>query len=165
MTNAVKEASDLIVDGLNITERVAEIEDRGFTVIPNFITPDEVARIRHAFDTEVRITVARGLGVSGRTWRAHNLLAKTRAVDYLFLDSRVRALVEGVLGKYTQICGPRRSSYSPYREKLRVNCQRNSSACSATTVGLGVDGRHPLDVLKDGVVINPTAKPASQHRN
>ena len=103
MAETVEVAGDVVVDGLNITERLAEIEDQGYTIIPDFITPDEIARIRHAFDTEVRITVARGLGVSGRTWRAHNLLAKTRAVDYLFLDSRVRALVEGVLGKYTQI--------------------------------------------------------------
>ena len=35
--------------------------------------------------------------------RAHNLLAKTRAVDYLFLDARLRALVEGVLGERTQV--------------------------------------------------------------
>ena len=104
MAEADKGAGDIIVvGGLNITERLAEIEDRGFTIVPDFITPDEIARIRHAFNTEVRITVARGLGVSGKTWRAHNLLAKTRAVDYLFLDARVRALVEGVLGKYTQI--------------------------------------------------------------
>lgn len=40
---------------------------------------------------------------TGLTFRAHNLLAKTRAVDYLFLDQRVRALVEGILGPQTQV--------------------------------------------------------------
>ena len=103
-TRSRKETKDLIVDGLNITERVAEIEEQGFTIVENFITPEEVARIRHAFDTEVHITEMCAIGTrTGRTWRAHNLLAKTRAVDYLFLDPRIRALVEGVLGKYTQI--------------------------------------------------------------
>ncbi|MYF29444.1 MAG: hypothetical protein F4029_15475 [Gammaproteobacteria bacterium] len=104
MTEAVEMAEDLIVDGLNITERVGEIEERGFTLVEDFITPEEVARIRHAFDTEVHITEMRAIGTkTGKTWRAHNLLAKTRAVDYLFLDPRIRALVEGVLGKYTQV--------------------------------------------------------------
>ena len=95
---------DLVVGGLNITERVAQIEDQGYTIVPDFIGPEEVARIRHAFDTEVRITEMRAIGTkTGQTWRAHNLLAKTRAVDYLFLDPRIRALVEGVLGRNTQI--------------------------------------------------------------
>ena len=97
-------AEDLIVDGVNVTERVAQIEDQGFTIIPDFITAEEVARIRHAFDTEVHVTEMRAIGTdTGKTLRAHNLLAKTRAVDYLFLDARVRALVEGVLGQRTQI--------------------------------------------------------------
>ncbi|MCY3841245.1 MAG: phytanoyl-CoA dioxygenase family protein, partial [Gammaproteobacteria bacterium] len=104
MTEAAEMVEDLVVDGLNITERVAEIEDRGFTLVEDFITAEEVARIRHVFDTEVHITEMRAIGTkTGKTWRAHNLLAKTRAVDYLFLDPRIRALVEGVLGKYTQI--------------------------------------------------------------
>ena len=246
---------------------------------PDFITPDEVARIRHAFNTEVRITVARGLGVSGKTWRAHNLLAKTRAVDYLFLDARIRALVEGLLGKYTQINvttlfnvlpGERRqilhqddglwpiprphphflcnalialddfdlengaTHIVPYSHRWHDRPIDQDIETTQVTMrpgtllmwegglwhggganssqdrermgffmshivthlrpqeiqllavprdiavklpeklqrllgyhrfGLGVDGRHPLDVLKDGGVINPTAKPASEHRN
>ena len=73
-------------------------------MVPDFITPQEVARIRHAFDTEVPITSMAAIGTkTGLTFRAHNLLAKTRAVDYLFLDKRVRALVEGILGPQTQV--------------------------------------------------------------
>lgn len=97
-------SQDVVIEGLNITERVAEIEDRGYTVVADFIPPKEVATIRHAFDTHVPITEIRGIGTdTGKTFRAHNLLAKTRAVDYLFLDSRVRALVETVIGKYVQV--------------------------------------------------------------
>lgn len=93
-----------IVDGLNITARVAEIEERGFTIIEDFISGEEVARIRHAFDTDVRMTELRVLGTeTGKTLRAHNLLAKTRAVDYLFLDERIRSLIKGVLGPRVQI--------------------------------------------------------------
>ena len=103
-TAATAEAPADIVDGLDIAERVAQIEEQGYTIVPDFLPPAEVAAIRHAFDTEVPITEMRAIGTTtGKTWRAHNLLAKTRAVDHLFLDPRIRALVEGVLGKHTQV--------------------------------------------------------------
>ena len=93
-----------IIEGLNISERVDQILDQGYTIVEDFISSEEVEKIRHAFLTEVYITEMRAIGTqTGRTWRAHNLLAKTRAVDYLFLDKRIRALVEGVLGPRTQI--------------------------------------------------------------
>ena len=94
----------IVVGGLDITARVAEIEHQGYTIVEDFLPAQDVARIRHAFDTEVPITEMRAIGTkTGQTWRAHNLLAKTRAVDHLFLDARIRALVEGVLGKRTQV--------------------------------------------------------------
>lgn len=103
-TNSVDEADDLVVEGLNITERVTEIEKQGYTVMEDFISPEEVSRLRKAFETEVPITEMRAIGTdTGKTWRAHNLLAKTRAVDYLFLDARMRALIEGVLGPRVQV--------------------------------------------------------------
>ena len=102
MTTA--ETGPQVVEGVNVTERVAEIEAQGYTIIPDFIQPKEIAQIRHAFDTEVPITEMREIGTdTGKTLRAHNLLAKTRAVDYLFLDPRIRALIEGVLGPRVQI--------------------------------------------------------------
>ncbi len=98
------EKEPVVIDGLNIDERVAEIQDRGYTVIPDFISQEEVATIRHAFNTEVPMTEMRAIGVdTGNTMRAHNLLAKTRAVDYLFLDPRVRAMVDGVIGPRSQV--------------------------------------------------------------
>ena len=100
----VEQNEALVVDGLNITERVAQIEEQGYTIVPDFLGAEDVARIRRAFNTEVPITEMRAIGTkTGKTWRAHNLLAKTRAVDHLFLDRRIRALVEGVLGKHTQV--------------------------------------------------------------
>ncbi|HIG39365.1 MAG: phytanoyl-CoA dioxygenase family protein [bacterium] len=100
----ITETGDLVINDLNITSRVAEIEEQGYTVIPDFISQDEIARIRHAFMTEVPITEMRAIGTdTGRTLRAHNLLAKTRAVDYLFLDERLRGIVKGVIGKRVQV--------------------------------------------------------------
>ncbi|MCZ6888045.1 MAG: phytanoyl-CoA dioxygenase family protein [Gammaproteobacteria bacterium] len=102
--STMEENEEHIIEGLNIDQHVARIKDRGYTIVEDFITPEEVATIRHAFDTEVPMTEMRAIGVdTGKTMRAHNLLAKTRAVDYLFLDARLRALVESVLGGRTQI--------------------------------------------------------------
>lgn len=93
-----------LIDGLNITELIEQIEGVGYIVVPDFISTQEVERLRHAFDTEVPITEMRAIGTNtGKTFRAHNLLAKTRAVDYLFLDKRIRALIEGILGPLTQV--------------------------------------------------------------
>ncbi len=92
------------VNGVDVDAHVAEIEHRGYTVVPGFIDADEVERLRHAFRTEVPVTEMRAIGTdTGRTLRAHNLLAKTRAVDHLFLDARLRAIVAGVLGHRGQI--------------------------------------------------------------
>ncbi|MEE2782726.1 MAG: phytanoyl-CoA dioxygenase family protein [Pseudomonadota bacterium] len=98
------DTQDIIIEGLNVSAHVGEIQEQGYTVVDNFLTPEEVVRIRHAFNTEVPITEMRAIGTkTGKTWRAHNLLAKTRAVDHIYLDARLRAIVEGVIGQYTQI--------------------------------------------------------------
>lgn len=92
------------IDGLDIGKVVEEIRTQGYTVVDSFLTPDNVQTLRDAFNTEVPITVSRSLGTSsGRTWRAHNLLAKTRAADFVFLDPRLCAIVDGVIGKYNQL--------------------------------------------------------------
>jgi len=92
------------IDGLNIGQAVSEIHEQGYTVVEQFLTGDVIEPIREAFNTEVPITEMRFLGsTTGNTWRAHNLLAKTRAIDELLLDTRLRAIVEGVIGKFCQI--------------------------------------------------------------
>lgn len=100
----VQNQQEDIVDGLDVATHVATINEQGYTVVPDFISPEQVAAMRHAFDTEVPITEMRAIGTdTGQTLRAHNLLAKTRAVDYLFLDARIRALVERILGHRGQV--------------------------------------------------------------
>ncbi len=95
---------EIIIDDLNITNCVNEIQDRGFTVVENFVSPDVIDHIRKVFDTEVPITEMRAIGTkTGRTFRAHNLLGKTRNVDFMFLDKRLRAIVEGIIGPRTQV--------------------------------------------------------------
>ena len=93
-----------LINGVDVTAHIAEIRNQGYTVVPEFLPPDEIARLRHAFNSEVPITEMRAIGTdTGKTWRAHNLLAKTRAADNVFLDPVLRAIVEGIIGPYTQI--------------------------------------------------------------
>ncbi len=93
-----------VIEGLDIGAVVATIQDQGYAVVPDFLSGAEVETIRQAFNEEVPITEMRAIGTeTGRTWRAHNLLAKTRAADHVFLDPRLRAIVEGVIGRYNQV--------------------------------------------------------------
>ena len=104
MEDSSQATSPPIIEGLDVSVHVAECLEQGFSVIPNFINAAEIESIRFSFDSEVPMTEMRAIGTdTGKTLRAHNLLAKTRAVDYLFMDSRVRALVEGVLGPRVQV--------------------------------------------------------------
>jgi len=94
----------LVIDGLDIGQVVGRIREQGYVVVEDFLPATDVETMRQAFNTEVPITEMRGIGTdTGRTWRAHNLLAKTRSADHVFLDARLRAIVDGVIGKYNQI--------------------------------------------------------------
>ncbi|MFT7651998.1 MAG: ectoine hydroxylase-related dioxygenase (phytanoyl-CoA dioxygenase family) [Candidatus Azotimanducaceae bacterium] len=94
----------VVLEGLDIGHHVAEISRQGYSIVENFLDEGLLQQINAAFNTQVPITEMRAIGTdTGRTWRAHNLLAKTRAADDVFLDKRLRAIVDGVLGKYNQI--------------------------------------------------------------
>ena len=93
-----------IIDGLDIGAVVATIGEQGYAVVENFLPAQNIAAMRQAFNTDVPITQMRAIGTdSGQTWRSHNLLAKTRAADHVFLDARLRAIVAGVIGKHNQL--------------------------------------------------------------
>jgi ectoine hydroxylase-related dioxygenase (phytanoyl-CoA dioxygenase family) len=92
------------IEELDIGRIVALIREQGYAIVDNFLPANTISTLRHAFNTEVPITEMRAIGTdTGCTWRAHNLLAKTRAADKVFLDPRLRAIVDGVIGKYNQI--------------------------------------------------------------
>ena len=67
-------------------------------VIPSFLDQAQTAQIRHAFDTEVEI-LPLGSGTGDLVTRGHNLLAKTRACDFVYSDPRLVAIVESMLGE------------------------------------------------------------------
>ncbi len=94
----------VVINDLDIGVVVNTIREQGYAVVENFLTKDAIAGMRRAFNTEVPITEMRAIGTeTGRTWRAHNLLAKTRAADDVFLDPRLRGIVNGIIGRYNQI--------------------------------------------------------------
>lgn len=96
--------TDVVLNGLDIGGVVGKVREQGYALVEDFLADEVVASIRKAFNEEVPITEMRAIGTeTGRTWRAHNLLAKTRAADLVFLDARLRAIVDGVIGRYNQI--------------------------------------------------------------
>ena len=69
-------SSTRVVEGLAVSEHVAECLEQGFSVIPEFISAAEIDAIRSSFDTEVPMTEMRAIGTdTGKTLWAHNLLA------------------------------------------------------------------------------------------
>ena len=97
-----KQDNDLLDPRIN--PWLDELDDVGYITIPNFINADELAQIRHAFDTEVPVLpLPINEAGDGKTVRAHNLLAKTRAADFLFVHPLLRALVEGHIGDQVRI--------------------------------------------------------------
>ena len=71
--------TDVSKDGMNVGAVVADIHAQRYAVVDNFLGAVQVESIRTAFNTEVLITEMRAIGTAtGRTWRAHNLLAKIR---------------------------------------------------------------------------------------
>ena len=94
----------VVINDLDIGVVVNTIREQGYAVVENFLPKDAITGMRRAFNNEVPITEMRAIGTeTGRTWRAHNLLAKTRAADDVFLDPRLRGIVDGVIGRYNQI--------------------------------------------------------------
>ena len=94
----------MVIDSLDIGKVVSEIQKKGYCIVENFLASRQVEQIKTNFNEAVPITEMRAIGTeTGRTWRAHNLLGKTRAADEVFLDPRLRAVVDGVIGKYNQI--------------------------------------------------------------
>ena len=94
----------MVIDSLDIGKVVSEIQKKGYCIVEKFLASNQVEQIKTNFNEAVPITEMRAIGTeTGRTWRAHNLLGKTRAADEVFLDPRLRAVVDGVIGKYNQI--------------------------------------------------------------
>ncbi|MCE2462097.1 MAG: phytanoyl-CoA dioxygenase family protein [Pseudomonadales bacterium] len=75
---------------------LAEIDERGYAVIPDWIGPERVKRLGEDLRREVN-------PIDKTMVRAHNLLGKTRCVDDLVCDPRLLALAQGVLGDKIQV--------------------------------------------------------------
>ena len=90
------EQAGVILDGLDIGWVVEQIQENGYAVVEDFLETEAIASIRAEFNSDLPITELRGIGTdTGRSWRSHNLLGKTRVADSVFLDRRLRAIVEG----------------------------------------------------------------------
>ncbi|MCY4128479.1 MAG: phytanoyl-CoA dioxygenase family protein [Gammaproteobacteria bacterium] len=81
---------------------LSSISKNGYALIPNWLTEERVEKLGADLRREVN-PIRELMPPDFTTVRAHNLLAKTRCVDDLVCDSRLVALVQGVLGLHIQI--------------------------------------------------------------
>ena len=81
---------------------LAQIDERGYAVIPDWIGPERVKRLGEDLRREVN-PIRELMGSDKNMVRAHNLLGKTRCVDDLVCDPRLLALAQGVLGDKIQV--------------------------------------------------------------
>ena len=91
---------EVTVPGLS--QHLSQIDQQGYVVIPNWISKARVEKLGKDLRREVN-PIRELMAPEFKTVRAHNLLAKTRCVDDLVMDSRLLALIQGVLGEYFQI--------------------------------------------------------------
>jgi hypothetical protein len=87
--------------GIDTEALVAQLDGRGYIVVPGWIGAAEVGRQRLAMET-VRV-LRNGGDPNTLTVRAHNLLGKTRACDHLATDPRLLAIVKGHLRDELQV--------------------------------------------------------------
>ena len=85
-----------------LTGWLAEIDEQGYVMVPDWIRPERVERLAKDLRREVN-PIRELLGPDKTMVRAHNLLGKTRCVDDLVCDPRLLALAQGVLGYKIQV--------------------------------------------------------------
>ncbi len=87
-----------------VREAIAEIREHGYTVIPDFMTPEQLYSCTSALQAIEAETAFGQENFGGtRTKRASNLLGRTRAFDDTVTDERLLQIVEGVLGPAFQL--------------------------------------------------------------
>lgn len=98
--HAVVYEKEVHVPGLQ--QHLQTIEEQGYVVIPDWLTPERTQQALESLRTEID-PIRDHISKDRSTFRCHNLLAKSRAFDDLISDWRLLAIVQGVLGKYFQI--------------------------------------------------------------
>jgi ectoine hydroxylase-related dioxygenase (phytanoyl-CoA dioxygenase family) len=86
----------------SLSSWLADIEENGYTVIPNWLDSARVHKLGNDLHREV-MPISELMPPDNTTVRVHNLLAKTRCVDDLVCDERLLALVNGHLGPHVQV--------------------------------------------------------------
>ena len=105
-----------LTDGIELSEEdsslvkrlVADVATSGFAILPGFLSPERLKRIRKEMAPIFEMTGNRDAGKGGRykgiqTVHIHNLFAKTRAVDDIAIDPMLLMIIEGVLGPQFQM--------------------------------------------------------------
>lgn len=91
---------------VDIPEIAQQVNNKGYAVVSDFLDPRTLDKLRNDLEPIFDAVGSRQSKEFGQqTIHTHNLLAKTRAVDELLLDSRLLGIVEEILGPDFQVSG------------------------------------------------------------
>ncbi|XOV85817.1 MAG: phytanoyl-CoA dioxygenase family protein [Pseudomonadota bacterium] len=95
-------------DAKRVARAVFDVQQNGYAIIPDFLSPTRLARLRLEMEPIFEQTGTRDATGSGRytgqqTVHVHNLFAKTTAVDEIAIDPVLLLTIEGVLGSLFQL--------------------------------------------------------------
>lgn len=100
-------------DNQRLETAVSEVQQRGYSILHDFLSADHLQQIRHDMASIFGQTTSRKLpsspgrqrpGYAGvQTVHVHNLFAKTSAADTVAIDPLLLKIIEGVLGPLFQL--------------------------------------------------------------
>ena len=78
-------------------DHLAELDEQGYTVIPDFLTADCIARVRHGLAPHLSTHAGRNNFEGFKTERVYTLVARGKVFEEIVEDARVTALLDAVL--------------------------------------------------------------------
>lgn len=80
-----------------LQQHLEELDARGYTIIPDFLSPDTLARVRRALQPHLQVHAGRNNFEGLRTERVYTLVARGRVFEEIAQDERVLGLLDALL--------------------------------------------------------------------
>ena len=80
-----------------LAHHLAGLEEQGYTIIPDFLTPDTIARVREGLAPHLNTHAGRNNFEGFKTERVYTLVARGKIFEKIVEDARIMALLDKVL--------------------------------------------------------------------
>ena len=86
-----------LAPALQTTRQLQELDEQGYTVIPDFLTQETIARVRSGLAAHLSTHAGRNNFEGFKTERVYTLVGRGKVFEEIIEDARVRALLDAVL--------------------------------------------------------------------